>query len=235
MSKQLPNKNDQPGTTAFNLDDVVAGARGAVIESYNQRYDTYMKQNIPAAKRRALRAKAGASEYSTECIRSFRSACVAKEEMSAQHITYTQIAKLHKIKLTYANTVRVDFTRRPDCLPTDELVNKFKAKFAEGMAEIRVLKAQRPTTKMTVKDVAAVSRATRAMDWQTLQRHMKRQLGKDPVDGISALILVQDLLERKLMKPDQARTAVDLIQKNMWMFASLIPVEGEDNAIKDSK
>jgi hypothetical protein len=227
-TKPLPDKNDSPGRDAFNLDDVVAGARGAVVASYKVRYDAYMNQSLDTEKLRKLRLKAGPPQYSSECIRSYRSACVAKEEMSAHHITYLQLAKLHKIKPSYAMTIRGDFTRRADCLPTDELISKFKDQFALGMSEIRVLKSQRTTNKLDPKDVRAVSRAKKAMDWSTLQKHLKRQLGHAPVDGISALILVQDLVERALMTKEQARTAVELIQQNMWAFAALIPTETDD-------
>ena len=93
-------------------------------KSGNKQVDKYETR---VRKKHGTSPKTGtyAKKYSDEQIKSYRAACIAHAEVKPKQMTLNMIANMHGLSKPYACMLREDYTQRANCLPTQELIQKY--------------------------------------------------------------------------------------------------------------
>ena len=214
-------KRSVPGK--FDAQAMLDSSHETLMQSYEKQIDQYTKANMTHKdiKKRSVRNY----RYTDEQIISFRSACLAKNEINCTKISINAIGKQHGIAPPYAHQIYKNYLKRPDCLPDPELVEKFKAKYAESMAHIKVIQANKAMSELDPEKQRILKRSKRALQWDELWKHFKRNFNKHPHDGITALVMLREMCINEVITREDAVLGVNLIFEKIVMFKELMPAE----------
>ena len=214
-------------TGKFDSQAMLDSSHETLMKSYENYTDQYTRKGLRYKQLKERSDKC--FKYPDTQVISFRSACLARAEINCKTISVKAIGNQHGFSPQYSYLLSGNYLLRPDCLPDPELVEQFKAKYAESMAHIKVIQANKSMSEMDPAQIRILNRSKKAMQWNTLWEHFKKNFGKHPVDGIEALVMLRELLLNECINREAAELGVILIFENILLFKELLPPDKQED------
>lgn len=202
------------------LEEILTRSHDGIINEYEARAKKYVEMFDKRFTKGQNYGTHQNSKYSNELVTSFRSACEAKDRLGVgSRVPYTSIAKVHKITTSLAYIYRSDYTLRPDCLPTEELIQRFIKQYQQSTAEIRAIKSLRVGKSGEVKPATKVLRKKKT--YTTSMKLLKQHNGHFPQDYLDALFMLRAMYLAKRIKLEVVHEVEAICAANLPLFVEL--------------
>lgn len=213
------------GTQPFDQHDALEETRKAIIKRYEKKADQYLSQFVVNPKKKAWQEK----KYPNATIISFRSACEAKDRLNIKNtVSYADIAKAHNLPLSTAQVYRTDYTHRSNCMPDEQLIEKFIEQYKAATTEVRVIKALR-RGEDPKKIHKPNFRIEKKHTYTKAMKLFKKYTGAFPEDMLEAFLMLRTLHLDKLISVEDSREIAQLILDNLTPIKEIKKIDGRHN------